>query len=66
MPTGGATLCGARVGEGTVVGMSAWAVHRDEELYGVDCDRWRPERWLEVSPERKREMENGLLMVRHS
>jgi len=31
----------------------------------VGCDRWRPERWLEVSPERKREMENGLLMVRH-
>ena len=66
VPAGGASLCGARVGEGTVVGMSAWAVHRDEELYGVDCDRWRPERWLEVSPERKREMENGLLMVRHS
>ena len=65
VPTGGATLCGARVEEGTVVGMSAWVVHRDEELFGDDCDRWRPERWLEVSPERKREMENGLLMVRH-
>ncbi|OSS44053.1 hypothetical protein B5807_11148 [Epicoccum nigrum] len=62
VPTGGATLCGARVGEGTVVGMSAWAVHRDEELFGGDSDCWRPERWLEVGPERKREMENGLLM----
>jgi cytochrome P450 len=66
VPTGGATLCGARVGEGTVVGMSAWAVHRDEELFGGDSDCWRPERWLEVGPERKREMENGLLMVRQS
>jgi cytochrome P450 len=65
VPAGGASLCGARVGEGTVVGMSAWAVHRDEELFGVDSDRWRPERWLEVGPERKREMENGLLMVSH-
>jgi hypothetical protein len=66
VPAGGASLCGARVGEGTVVGMSAWAVHRDEELFGADSDRWRPERWLEVGPERKREMENGLLMVRYS
>ena len=31
----------------TVVGTSAWVIHRNREIYGEDADEFRPERWLE-------------------
>ncbi|KAJ5603228.1 hypothetical protein N7537_006184 [Penicillium hordei] len=32
--------------KGTVVGMNAWVVHRDQDVFGADADIFRPERWL--------------------
>ena len=61
VPPEGATICGERLPGGTVVGSSAWVVHRDFEVFGQDADVWRPERWLECSPEHRRRMENSLL-----
>ncbi|KAJ5672142.1 pisatin demethylase, partial [Penicillium longicatenatum] len=37
-----------------------WAAHRDEEVYGVDADDWRPGRWIDASPEKRKEMERFL------
>ena len=63
VPAGGATICERYLPEGTVVGMSAFVVHHDLEVFGDDCDQWRPERWLDGGEERRRKMENSLLTV---
>ena len=31
---------------GTVVGMNAWVVHRDKDVFGADADTYNPARWL--------------------
>ncbi|OOO06873.1 cytochrome P450 [Aspergillus oryzae] len=31
----------------TVVGSSAWVIHRNPEIWGPDVDTFRPERWLD-------------------
>ena len=64
VPSGGATICGQRFEGGTVVGMSAWVVHRDKDVFGKDAAEWRPERWLECNAEQRKRMEAGLLTVR--
>jgi len=63
VPPEGATICGSFLPGGTVVGMSAWATHRDQEVFGADSNDWVPERWLRCSPEQRRRMEAGLLTV---
>jgi cytochrome P450 len=45
---GGLTLpSGQNLSAGSVVGLNAWAVHRDGAVFGDDADRFRPERWLQ-------------------
>ncbi|KAF2205452.1 pisatin demethylase [Delitschia confertaspora ATCC 74209] len=61
VPAPGATICGEFLPAGTVVGMSGWVVHRDMDTFGLDCDDWRPERWIECSEEERRSMEHALL-----
>lgn len=63
VPPSGATVCGQALPPGTVVGMSAWVVHRDPDTFGQDCNEWKPERWIGTSPENRRLMENALLTV---
>jgi len=63
VPAPGATICGEHLEAGTVVGMSAWVVHRDKETFGEDCDEWNPDRWMNCSEEKRRSMEHGLLTV---
>ncbi|KAL7268166.1 hypothetical protein RUND412_009219 [Rhizina undulata] len=60
VPKGGREVCGRFFREGTVVGVNAWAVHRDPEVFGKDAEVWRPERWLCGEGERKR-MDRALL-----
>lgn len=62
VPPEGATICGQFIKEGTIVGMNSWAVHRNRDLYGDDCDEWNPNRWL-CESEKRRRMENALLTV---
>lgn len=31
----------------TVVSTSAWAIHRNKDIYGEDVETFRPERWIE-------------------
>ena len=63
VPTEGATLCGEFIPGGTLVGMSAWATHRNKKLFGEDCDEWNPDRWV-CSSEKRRKMEKSLITVR--
>ncbi|KAL0262771.1 hypothetical protein SLS55_001744 [Diplodia seriata] len=71
VPAGGVTLsCGGGGGggggsgaflpAGTIVGCSAWALHREADVFGADVDAFRPERWLEGSVARRAEMRNCL------
>jgi len=62
VPHEGATISNKFLPGGTVVGMSAWVVHRNRELYGEDCDEWNPSRWL-CDGEKRRRMESALLTV---
>jgi cytochrome P450 len=38
------------------VGCNAWVLHRRPEVFGGDVDVFRPERWIEASPEKLKEM----------
>ncbi|RYP59434.1 hypothetical protein DL771_010899 [Monosporascus sp. 5C6A] len=42
----GAEIAGHRIPGGTIVGCSAWVIHRRPEIWGPDADVYRPERWL--------------------
>jgi cytochrome P450 len=46
VPPQGAEIAGQFVKGGTIVGVSAWQIHRRPELFGPDVDGYRPERWL--------------------
>ncbi|KAG8159077.1 hypothetical protein KVR01_010738 [Diaporthe batatas] len=46
VPPGGMTIDGHFVPEGTEVGTSAWALHREPSIWGSDAESFRPERWL--------------------
>jgi cytochrome P450 len=46
---------------GTVVLASILAVHRTEQVYGVDVDEFRPERWLDVGVRARVELHNAFL-----
>ena len=63
VPEGGAQLCGSFIPEGTVVGIHAWVIHRDEDIYGRDASEFRPERWLEADAEQLKRMERCFLSV---
>lgn len=46
VPKQGAEIAGHFVKGGTIVGCSAWIIHRRPEIWGEDVDTFRPERWL--------------------
>ncbi|KAH7236613.1 cytochrome P450 [Fusarium tricinctum] len=47
VPTGGMELSGTYFPEGTEVGVNAWVLHFDKDIYGPDPEVFRPERWFE-------------------
>ncbi|KAI0433726.1 cytochrome P450 [Xylaria sp. FL1042] len=57
VPEPGVDIAGHYVRGGTIVGCSAWLIHRRPEIFGDDVDVYRPERWLvdEALPEAQRE-----------
>ncbi|KAI1496679.1 cytochrome P450 [Biscogniauxia marginata] len=46
VPAAGAEVAGSFVPGGTIVGCSAWIIHRRPEIWGEDVEAFRPERWL--------------------
>ncbi|CAI6341036.1 unnamed protein product [Periconia digitata] len=61
VPEGGVTISGVYLPGGTNVGGNGYVVNRNEEVFGSNVDEWRPERWLECSPEQKSRMSSGML-----
>jgi len=61
VPKQGMQICGEFIPGGTIVGCNAWIVHRRPEVFGVDVDTFRPERWVEASPDKLREMKGTML-----
>lgn len=52
VPEGGLHLPdGKVVAPGTIVGMDAWVINRDEEIFGPETDSFKPERWLQYRHE---------------
>ncbi|KAF2001813.1 pisatin demethylase [Amniculicola lignicola CBS 123094] len=56
VPKQGMDILGNFIPGGTIVGCNAWALHRRPEVFGVDVDTFRPERWIEARPEKQKEM----------
>lgn len=46
VPPQGAEIGGRFVPGGTIVGCSAWVIHRNRDIFGEDVEAYRPERWL--------------------
>lgn len=63
VPASGARLCGVDLPAGTIVGMNAWVVHEDTEIFGEDAKDFRPERWIESPPDQLRLMDKHFLSV---
>lgn len=60
----GDTINGVYLPPGTEVGFCAWNVHRmNTSAYGQDAAIFRPERWLEASPEALARMEKSFELV---
>ncbi|KAI0888019.1 cytochrome P450 [Annulohypoxylon maeteangense] len=60
VPEPGAEIAGQYIKGGTIVGCSAWIIHRRPEIWGDDVDEFRPERWLvdeKLNSEEKNEQE---------
>ena len=58
VPDGGLTLPDGRtIPAGTTVGMNAWVVHGDTNIFGPDAEAFRPERWLQSADESVEEYE---------
>ncbi|KAB8542089.1 hypothetical protein FH972_025552 [Carpinus fangiana] len=49
VPNGGAVFDGFAVPEGTIVHTQAYTMHRRPEVWGVDADEFKIERWLNES-----------------
>ncbi|KAF2183228.1 pisatin demethylase [Zopfia rhizophila CBS 207.26] len=56
VPPQGMDILGNYIPGGTIVGCNAWVLHRRPEVFGADVDVFRPERWVEASPEKLKEM----------
>ncbi|CEI60005.1 unnamed protein product [Fusarium venenatum] len=61
VPQGGVTLAGHFIPGGNIVGCSPWVIHQNQEVYGPDAADFRPERWIESTPEQRKKMNSCLL-----
>ena len=66
VPPEGATICGVDLPGGTIVGINAHVVHRDKGVFGDDAEDFRPERWIEASPEQLKVMDRAFFAVSSS
>ncbi|KAM0231879.1 hypothetical protein ACHAPO_008175 [Fusarium lateritium] len=57
VPTGGLHLHNYYFPPDTTVGCNPVALHRNPEIFGFDCDEFKPDRWLTTDPDAARNME---------
>lgn len=60
-PSGGATIAGQFVPEGTVVGCHIDSIHRDERVYGANPDSFNPQRWIEATEDQRLLMDSCMM-----
>jgi len=56
VPAQGIDILGDFIPGGTIVGCNAWVLHRRPEIFGLDVDVFRPERWTDATPDKLRDM----------
>ncbi|KAH6843234.1 cytochrome P450 [Chaetomium sp. MPI-CAGE-AT-0009] len=56
VPPEGDTIDGIFVPGGTRIGHNTLGIMRRRDIFGDDADLFRPERWLNISPEKRQEM----------
>lgn len=62
VPSPGILISGQFIPEGTSVGCMPSAIHLlNPEIWGLDVDQFRPDRWLEADPEKLRQMQSSHL-----
>lgn len=61
VPPQGMQILNEFIPGGTIVGCNAWVVHRRPEVFDLDVDVFRPERWIDASPEKLKEMKGTML-----
>jgi cytochrome P450 len=57
----GATLAGQYFPPGTEVGVNAWVVHNNKQIFGPDASEFKPERWLTNDAEKRAAMDRNFL-----
>lgn len=57
VPPKGDKINGIFLPAGTKIGANMWALLRRKDVFGPDSDVFRPERWLDASPEDLQKME---------
>lgn len=60
VPPPGDTIGGRYIPGGTKIGVGAYGIYRNKEIWGEDVESFRPERWLNVPVERLQLMESTL------
>ncbi|EFX00479.1 benzoate 4-monooxygenase cytochrome p450 [Grosmannia clavigera kw1407] len=55
-------ICGHHIPSGTCVAWAVWSVMRDRSIFGEDAEIFCPERWLNISPEKYRLMDQTLML----
>ncbi|KFY81987.1 hypothetical protein V500_10921 [Pseudogymnoascus sp. VKM F-4518 (FW-2643)] len=65
VPAEGLTLEDGRVlSPGTIVGMNAWVIHQNKEIFGDDAASFNPERWLRGEAETEEGYQARLSMMK--
>ncbi|ATY67502.1 cytochrome P450 [Cordyceps militaris] len=62
-PAGGHYWKGVFIPGGTHVGVCAWGIFRRQDVWGTDANEFRPERWLDSTPEQLGRMEGTLELI---
>jgi cytochrome P450 len=57
VPAGGATISNRFFPANSVIGVNTWTAHYNTDVFGPDATTFRPERWLEASPEQLKRMD---------
>ena len=59
VPKEGTTMNGFFLPGGTQIGLLHWQASRNKEVYGLDVETFRPERWLEADETARRKMKQS-------
>lgn len=61
VPKGGVVIHGKTIPEGTTIGVNAWVMNRNKDIFGEDVEQFRPERWIDSPPEQISAMKRNML-----